>query len=95
MMGATMLVTLQRLGVAPSFSRPKVSDDDLFSKALFKTLKHYPSYPDPGFASIDEARSWVERFVHWYNNIRIIVDTTEEIQLLNTMIKANLAFFVF
>ena len=40
MKGATMLATLQRLGVAPSFSRPKVSDDNPFSESLFKTLKY-------------------------------------------------------
>ena len=29
MKGATMLATLQKLGVVPSFSRPSVSDDNL------------------------------------------------------------------
>jgi putative transposase len=65
--GATMLSTLQRLGVVPSFSRPKVSDDNPFSESLFKTLKYRPSYPDGSFASIQEARAWVDRFVRWYN----------------------------
>jgi transposase InsO family protein len=68
MKGATMLSTLQRLGVVPSFSRPKVSDDNPFSESLFKTLKYRPSYPDGAFASIAEARIWVERFIAWYNN---------------------------
>lgn len=68
MKGATMLATLQRLGVVPSFSRPKVSDDNPFSESLFKTLKYRPSYPNGAFASISEARIWVERFVAWYNN---------------------------
>lgn len=67
MKGATMLATLQKLGVVPSFSRPKVSDDNPFSESLFKTLKYRPSYPDGAFASIGEARAWVERFVGWYN----------------------------
>ena len=68
MKGATMLATLQTLGVVPSFSRPKVSDDNPFSESLFKTLKYRPSYPNGAFASIGEARSWVERFIGWYNN---------------------------
>ena len=68
MKGATMLATLQKLGVIPSFSRPKVSDDNPFSESLFKTLKYRPSYPDGAFASIDEARISVERFIDWYNN---------------------------
>jgi putative transposase len=31
MKGATMLATLERLGVIPSFSRPTVSNDNPFS----------------------------------------------------------------
>ena len=38
MKGATMLATLQWLGIVPSFSRPSVSDDNPYSEALFKTL---------------------------------------------------------
>jgi len=67
MRGATMLATLQSLGVIPSFSRPSVSDDNPFSEALFKTLKYRPSYPDGAFASLEEAREWVRRFTGWYN----------------------------
>jgi putative transposase len=67
MKGATMLSTLQRLGVVPSFSRPKVSDDNPYSEALFKTLKYRPSFPSGAFAGLEEARQWVERFVSWYN----------------------------
>jgi transposase InsO family protein len=40
MKGATMLATLQRLVVMPSFSRPRVSDDNPYSESLFKTLKY-------------------------------------------------------
>jgi len=71
MKGATMLATLQQLGIAPSFSRPKVSDDNPFSESLFKTLKYCPSFPERGFASFQEAKAWVEKFVHWYNNIHL------------------------
>ena len=35
MKAATMLAKLESLGVAPSFSRPSVSDDNPFSEALF------------------------------------------------------------
>lgn len=68
MKGATMLATLQRLGVVPSFSRPRVSDDNPYSESLFKTLKYCPEYPSKPFASIEEASKWVEEFVNWYNN---------------------------
>lgn len=67
MKGATMLATLQRLGVIPSFSRPAVSDDNPYSESLFRTLKYCPAYPDKPFESIEQAREWVHKFVHWYN----------------------------
>jgi putative transposase len=38
MKGATMLSTLQRLGIVPSFSRPRVSNDNPYSESLFRTL---------------------------------------------------------
>lgn len=71
MKGATMLVTLQRLGVIPSFSRPRVSDDNPYSESLFKTLKYCPEYPSKPFDSIEEANAWVKKFVYWYNNIHL------------------------
>jgi len=67
MKGATMLATLQRLGIMPSFSRPTVSDDNPYSEALFRTLKYTPAYPRKPFASLEDARRWVLRFVTWYN----------------------------
>ena len=67
MKGATLLATLQWLGVTPSFSRPRVSDDNAFSEALFRTLKYRPTFPQRPFASVEDARAWVTRFVAWYN----------------------------
>ncbi len=64
MKGATMLATLQRLGVMPSFSRPSVSNDNPYSESLFKTLKYHPGFPDKPFESLEEARKWVVGFVH-------------------------------
>jgi len=69
MKGATMLATLQRLGVMPSFSRPSVSNDNPYSEALFKTLKYHPGFPDKPFGSLQEAREWVAGFQHWYNEV--------------------------
>jgi putative transposase len=37
--GATMLATLQKLGIMPSFSRPSVSNDNPYSESLFRTFK--------------------------------------------------------
>jgi transposase InsO family protein len=68
MKGATLLVTLQRLGVVPSFSRPSVSNDNPYSEALFKTCKYRPGFPDKPFESLEHARGWVADFVPWYND---------------------------
>lgn len=67
MKGATMLVTLQRLGVIPSFSRPGVSNDNPYSESLFRTLKYGPKYPENPFTSLNQAREWVSYFANWYN----------------------------
>jgi transposase InsO family protein len=68
MKGATMLATLQRLGIVPSFSRPCVSDDNPYSESMFRTLKYVPSYLSKPFESIETARKWVLGFVGWYND---------------------------
>lgn len=68
MKGATMLATLQALGVAPSFSRPAVSNDNPYSESLFKTLKYRPTYPHKAFEDLLAARQWVGMFVQWYNH---------------------------
>lgn len=68
MKGATMLATLQALGVMPSFSRPAVSNDNPYSESLFKTLKYRPTYPQSAFNTLIAARQWVCPFVHWYND---------------------------
>lgn len=67
MKGATMLTTLQKLGIMPSFSRPSVSNDNPYSESLFKTLKYSPAYPSGPFESIFASRMWVHGFVKWYN----------------------------
>jgi len=67
MKGATLLETLHRLGITPSYSRPRVSNDNAFAESLFRTCKYRPDYPVGGFATLDEARAWVLSFVHWYN----------------------------
>lgn len=69
MKGSMMLATLEMLGVAASFSRPSVSNDNPFSEAMFKTLKYCPQYPSAPFASVEEALAWVVKFVEWYNNM--------------------------
>lgn len=63
----TVVALMHSLGITPSRSRPRVSNDNPFAEALFRTTKYHPSLPN-GFEDIDAARKWVDRFVHWYNH---------------------------
>ncbi|AVR87154.1 Mobile element protein [Thauera aromatica K172] len=63
----TVLAMLHWLGVKPSYSRPRVSDDNAFVESLFKTAKYRPEFPARGFATLEDARLWGCDFVHWYN----------------------------
>lgn len=57
---------LEDLGVTRSHSRPKVSNDNCYSEAWFKTLKYAPVFPQR-FASLAHARVFMADFVAWYN----------------------------
>ena len=63
----TVLAMLHWLGVKPSYSRPRVSDDNAYAEALFRTAKYRPEFPAQGFAELDTARAWALDFVRWYN----------------------------
>ena len=52
---------LTDLGIIWSHSRPRVSNDNPFSEAQFKTLKYLHDSPK-SFASLDDARVFLERF---------------------------------
>jgi len=64
----TVLAMLHWLGVKPSYSRPRVSDDNAFVESLFRTAKYRPEFPSKGFADLAAARTWAAQFVHWYNH---------------------------
>lgn len=66
MKGSTILITLHNLGVIPSFSRPRVSNDNAFIESFFKTLKYTTGYPKC-FTSLQHAREWFSDFINWYN----------------------------
>ena len=63
----TVLAMLQWLGVKPSYSRPRVSDDNAFVESLFRNAKYRPEFPVRGFADLEQARTWAASFVDWYN----------------------------
>ena len=62
-----MATTLAEHGIASSFSRPKVSNDNPFSEALFKTFKYEIDYPR-GFPTLEDGRAYVRAFVDRYNH---------------------------
>ena len=63
----TVLAMLNWLGIEPSYSRPRVSDDNPYAESLFRTAKYRPQFPARGFTSLDDARHWAREFVAWYN----------------------------
>ena len=54
------------LGVAASFGRPRISNDNPFSEAHFKTLKYRPEFPER-FESLEHARTFLQGFFAWNN----------------------------
>lgn len=68
MKSQTLRAKLDDLGITPSYSRPRVSNDNAFSESLFRTLKYCPAWPSQGFETLEDARSWVLKFVDWYNH---------------------------
>lgn len=68
MTSITIADLLEELGVTRSLSRPRVSDDNPYSEAAFKTAKYRPDYP-ARFESLDDARTWMRDFVEWYNHV--------------------------
>tara|TARA_B110000879_G_C11099177_1_gene482406 strand:- start:373 stop:1269 length:897 start_codon:yes stop_codon:yes gene_type:complete len=68
MKSLTLKAKLEELNVIASYSRPRVSNDNPYSEAMFKTLKYCPQWPSKGFSDIEAARGWVNEFMDWYNN---------------------------
>jgi transposase InsO family protein len=58
---------LGQLGVTRSHSRPRVSNDNPFSEAWFKTLKYAPVFPER-FGSLQDARAFMDEFTQYYNH---------------------------
>ena len=58
---------LADLDIIKSHSRPKVSNDNPYSEAQFKTLKYCPVFPEK-FNSLDEAETFCHHFFDYYNH---------------------------
>ena len=68
MKGATLRAKMIDLEISPSYSRPRVSNDNPYSESLFKTVKYHYTFPEGPFADLSKARIWVGQFVYWYND---------------------------
>jgi putative transposase len=55
------------LGIDASHSRPRVSNDNPFSEAQFRTFKYRPEFPDR-FGSLEDARAISHDLFDWYND---------------------------
>ncbi len=67
MRSRTLAEKLADLGVERSFSRPRVSNDNPFSEAQFRTIKYHQSFP-PRFGSIEDSRDHFRVFFPWYTD---------------------------
>lgn len=67
MTSKTVALLLADLGVTRSHSRPRVSNDNPYSEAHFKTLKYRPDFP-ASFETLQAARAWCRGFFDHYNN---------------------------
>jgi putative transposase len=67
MTSASFTQLCTQLGVAQSFSRPHVSDDNPFSEAQFRTMKYQPDFP-ARFGSLLHVRGWMTEFFEWHND---------------------------
>ena len=65
----TVLSMFYWLGVKPSSSRPRVSDDNAYAESLFRTAKYRPEFPAKGFADPNAARTCAADFVRWYIDV--------------------------
>lgn len=67
MSSKSVALLLADLGVTKSHSRPRVSNDNPYSEAQFKTLKYRPGFPDR-FGSVEDARAVCHDLFAWYNH---------------------------
>lgn len=67
MIAKPVAVLLSDLRIHKSHSRPRVSNDNPYSEAQFKTFKYCPEFPDR-FGCLEDARSFSDTFISYYNH---------------------------
>jgi putative transposase len=68
MKGSTLYASLQKLGIAKTHSRPGVSNDNAFIEAFFRTIKYRPDNRVKPFVTLQDARQFADKMMHWFNN---------------------------
>ena len=68
-----MKVTMEKLGITASYSRPRVSND-LYPFSEDSGPKYRPDWPTKGFATKADAQAWVKSFASWYNGTHLDFD---------------------
>ncbi len=68
MKSQTLRSKMYELNLTSSYSRPRVSNDNPYSEALFRTVKYCPQWPIKGFESLEDVRVSVCDFTQWYNH---------------------------
>jgi putative transposase len=66
MKSQSVCMLLDKLGVDRSHSRPRVSNDNPYSEAGFRTLKYCPDFPDR-FDDFEQAQAFCRRYFDRYN----------------------------
>lgn len=67
MIAKSVAELLADLRIGKSHGRPRVSNDNPYSEALFKTVKYCPEFPG-SFDSVGDAHGFCGRFVDYYNH---------------------------
>ena len=63
----TVLAMLHWLGVKPSYSRPRVSDDNAYAESLVPHRQVPARVPGQGLRRPRRSAAWAAGFVRWYN----------------------------
>lgn len=67
------------------YSRPRVSDDNPFIEAFFKTLKYRVGHPKT-FKDLESARRWFATFIDWYNTRHRLVHGCRRIAVQSVVV---------
>lgn len=103
MKAVTFQATLEKLGVQSSLSRPRVSNDNPYSEALFKTMKYRPKYPFNINSLHSNLKRWMSRFngvatkylsnyLKWHKWINIFISEKETIRTKNLIVHSDIPY---